>query len=174
MKKYYFRITKYNPENRNEMWHYNVDEWTAISDIKKYNVDWDEYKNIELAYIDIVVNLLKKFNYDSLEIFQLEKWIKWKEFDKMRIRGFWKKWKMLFKDVVNNWKIKLSLEEFSIFIRLLLREMLWWVISWDKIEIKVWYDYYLFLTTTDENVYEYLKNLKDNVLFIEELNNNND
>ncbi len=169
MKKYWFRITKYNPENRNELWHYIVDEWTAISDVEEYNIRWNEYKKVEFAYADFILRLLDKFNYKKLQIFSLVKIFKWREFSKLRIRWLWKEWKTLFKDIINERKKELSLNDISIYISFLLREMLWWFLIWEKIEIKTWYDYYMYVLTTDKNIYEYLKNVKDDILFIEEV-----
>lgn len=169
MKKYWFRITKYNPIYRNEVGHYTADEWTAISNIKKYNISWDEYRKVEQAYVDVITKLLTKFNYNELKVGGLEKSFQWKDFSKLRIRGLWKRWKILFKDIINERQEYLPLNEVSICMRLLLREMYWCFLYWNKIEVKTWYDYYMYVLTSDKNIAKYLKDIKDSILFVEQI-----
>jgi hypothetical protein len=50
-----YRITKYNPDKRNEKGHYKVEEWTSISDIgKEFNetkFTYQDYISMEDKYI---------------------------------------------------------------------------------------------------------------------------
>ena len=57
-----FRLTKYDPQHRNESGDYLVDEWTEFSDIgKAFNgivLTLDVYENIERNYIETACQLL--------------------------------------------------------------------------------------------------------------------
>ena len=70
-----FRITKYDPHNR-EKGKYQVDEWTSISDIgKKFAsgiLTYAQYKSIEQAYIECCIALLREANVLELSISELE------------------------------------------------------------------------------------------------------
>lgn len=169
MKKYCFRITKYNPQNRDSNWYYLLDEWTSIHDLGKYNISWTEYRNIESAYVDFVLNLLSHFKYSSLRLFWLEKDFNWGSFQDPLLKWLWSNSSFLFQKITNNKNLEYSIKEIWIIIQFFLREMIWWVLFWNKIEMKVWYDYYLYLMTTDEKIYNYLLSLENHVLFIEEL-----
>ncbi len=172
MNKYWFRITKYNPINRNELWHYMIDEWTSITNLSNYNVGWEEYKNTESYYVSFIISLLNNFGYEKLSIFALEKSFILSEFEPIRIKWFWKNWKILFKDIINKRKINLSLDEISLFIKFTLREMLWWILIWENIEIQFWYDYYMYILTSNINIVDYIKNSNYEWLYIEEVDLN--
>lgn len=172
MNKYWFRITKYNPINRNELWHYMIDEWTNITDLPNYNVSWEEYKNTESYYVSFIISLLNNFGYEKLNIFALEKSFIWNEFETIRIKWLWKNWKILFKDIINKRKINLSLDDISLFIKFTLREMLWWILIWENIEIQFWYDYYMYILTSNMNIVDYIKNSNYEWLYIEEVDLN--
>lgn len=45
-----FRVTKYNPENRNAAGEYLLDEWTEFSDVGK-RISLEEYERVENAYL---------------------------------------------------------------------------------------------------------------------------
>lgn len=49
-----FRITKYNPEFRDENGAYKLNDWTSVYDIEKEIVTAEEYLRIENKYIDFV------------------------------------------------------------------------------------------------------------------------
>jgi hypothetical protein len=70
MKKY--RITKYNPKNRNEEGHYLYDHWTDISDVGKTLegelVTQKEYFKIEQDYINAIIEILTESKQKYLRL----------------------------------------------------------------------------------------------------------
>ena len=67
-----YRITKYNPEKRNEFGHYtHSQEWTSFSEIGK-NVSLEEYLAVECAYIKSAIEFLQYSNVCSLRVSGLE------------------------------------------------------------------------------------------------------
>jgi hypothetical protein len=169
MKKYCIRISKYNPKYRNEVGDYILNEWSSISDIWEHNVDWNEYRKVEWAYVKFIVDLLKMFDCSHLEICGLENNFKWNEFEKFRISGMWIKSEELFQDIIIDGKRELNIEDINIFIKFLLREMLWWLLVSESIEIRVGYDFYMYILTSDESIEKYLLNNQTKSLFIESI-----
>lgn len=169
MKKYWFRISKYNPKYRDNVWEYKKDEWTSITDIWKHNIKWYKYKNTEDCYVKLIVNLLTYFKFEKLNIFWLQWNFLWQEFENIRIKWLWKEWRNLYLDIKENGRRDLSVKDMNIYIVFLLREMLWSYVIWNKIEIHVWYDYYMYILTTNELMAEYLGNLKNDFLYIERI-----
>jgi len=164
-----FRVTKYNPKNRNEYWHYLINEWTSISDIWS-TLTKQEYYRIENNYSNFIINLLGKFDYNFFYVLWIEKHFFWKELNKTKKKFIWKESKVLFKKLKKGWKYKINLKEIEKLIKMFLREIIWWILIWKQIEIKIWYDYYMYILTTDEKISKYLENIKDDVLFIEKIN----
>ena len=74
--RYKYRITKYDPKNRNEDGHYHVNEWTAMSDIGKNfsgNVlTKEEYLSVENNYLFALEAFLAEGNVACLNISSLE------------------------------------------------------------------------------------------------------
>ena len=67
-----YRVTKYNPDNRNELGHYlDLSEWTEFSDVGK-SVTLDEYEVIESAYINSALDLITNSKTVGLTIESLE------------------------------------------------------------------------------------------------------
>jgi hypothetical protein len=71
-----FRITKYNPANRDEAGRYLKNEWTSISDIgctlDGSTLTLKEYLSMEDDYVAIVKNILVCMNFDALQVVELE------------------------------------------------------------------------------------------------------
>src|ERR1700722_7430336 len=72
---YHYRVTKYNPQNRDRQGRYLVDEWISYSDIGKYPdiMAFDQYLEIETKYVEAVIQFMKCNNTNSLEITYMEK-----------------------------------------------------------------------------------------------------
>lgn len=88
-----WRITKYNPENRNEMGHYLIDEWTAYSDIGKNingkRLTYAEYLTVENAYINAISLFMDCNNVTELSVFREELWCLLRSANTMTVRfGF--------------------------------------------------------------------------------------
>ena len=50
-----FRVTKYDPKNRNEAGHYLMDEWTCFSEVGD-SVSLEEYERVEEAYLQSAID----------------------------------------------------------------------------------------------------------------------
>ena len=136
-----YRITKYNPDNRDENGSYKVDEWTSISDIgKEFNgigFTYDDYISIEEKYISSIREFcnyfdLKEFEIKNLEWYDRDKWSKYS----LHLKG-------LFKELPN--KKTISIDELVDLSRLILREYVWCDLESDDKGIHFGYDYYMYL-----------------------------
>ncbi|MEK4523363.1 hypothetical protein MKX96_17170 [Psychrobacillus sp. FSL W7-1493] len=72
-----WRVTKYNPEFRDENGYYTLrEEWTCPSEMGKTingnEFTLNEYLQVEAAYIDSVIKFIEETSIDSLRILQLE------------------------------------------------------------------------------------------------------
>ena len=71
-----YRVTKYNPDNRNSLGDYLIDEWTSFSDIgKKYEgkiFTMSDYIKTENNYIKAINNFMKCTSTVELKIVDLE------------------------------------------------------------------------------------------------------
>lgn len=66
-----FRITKYNPLDRDKSGAYQLDEWTEFSDVGEM-VSLEEYESVESNYINALNMLLQQNNVHTLTITDLE------------------------------------------------------------------------------------------------------
>lgn len=72
-----WRVTKYNPDFRDENGYYTlIEEWTCPSDIGKVFNEHEftmlEYLQAETAYIDSVIKFIEESGIDSLRVIQLQ------------------------------------------------------------------------------------------------------
>ena len=137
-----YRITKYNPEFRDENGFYKKDEWTSISDIgKKFNkiiLTKEEYKKTENNYIDAIYEILREKDIKKLKVYDLE-------INKKNLSELLADEKDIIKEI-NNDKY-LALKKSEKIIRLVLREMLWCKFCSELKDIKIefGYDYYMYV-----------------------------
>lgn len=67
-----YRVTKYNPNKRNNLGHYqDQNEWTEFSDVGK-SVSKEEYLSVEKSYIDSAIDFVASNDIKSLKIIELE------------------------------------------------------------------------------------------------------
>ena len=82
--RYKFQVTKYNPKNRNALGHYQLDEWTSISDIGKpfsgQLLTKQEYCRVESAYLFAIESFMVEAGVSSLLISGLEQYFKQHKF----------------------------------------------------------------------------------------------
>lgn len=137
-----YRITKYNPEFRDENGFYKKDEWTSISDIgKKFNkiiLTKEEYKKTENNYIDAIYEILREKDIKKLKLYDLE-------INKKNLSELSSDEKDIIKEI-NNDKY-LDFKKSEKIIRLVLREMLWCKFCSELKDIKIefGYDYYMYV-----------------------------
>ena len=72
-----YRITKYDPLNRNEQGHYLYDHWTEFSDIGKTLegeiVTIEKYLEVEADYINAIIDILKENQIKYLRVVGYDK-----------------------------------------------------------------------------------------------------
>jgi len=125
---YKYRITKYDPKNRNENGAYLLDDWTAISDIGKVFsgkcLTKKEYENVENNYLFAIESFLTEASIEHLTINSLEQG---SEFD-----------------FVNGQTV--NLKETLEIAKLSLREEIWCKLSINQnMYIHFGYDYYMYI-----------------------------
>ena len=152
-----YRITKYNPEKRNEQGHFLDDfEWTSISDIDKSeynNLTFDEYEKIESAYVDAIKSIMQDNNLEFLNIDSLELYDKKQAFKKKEHTGRLKNITVDFDTEVKTLKngLQLGISEIEKIIRLILRETMWMLLVNNDFEVRFGYDYYMYVKTVNIN-----------------------
>ncbi|MEH7073792.1 DUF7683 domain-containing protein [Neobacillus drentensis] len=77
--KYQWRVTKYNPDFRDENGAYTLtEEWTCPSELGKIlngrEFTLDEYLQVEAAYVNAVINFIEESGFDSLRVLMLSQW----------------------------------------------------------------------------------------------------
>ncbi len=139
---YWFQITKYNPKYRNELGHYLKDEWTDFSDIGKKHANdiltYDEYIEVENAYVKAILNFMNCLNLDSVRVSGLEK-RKLLE----NSENYSKSMIEIYKKIKD--KQFLDRQLLDQVIRLILRTDLWCKLQSKDLEVHFGYDYYMYI-----------------------------
>ncbi len=167
-----YRITKYNPDKRNDQGHYlDNSEWTAISDIGKpayNNVTFEEYEKIESAYVNAIKLILQDNNIDHLVIDSFLRHDKKEDFEKYIDTGRMRNMKLDFDKEIKTLKngVKLNIDQIDKIIRLILRETVDLTLVNNEFEVSFGYDYYMYVKTNHIK-FETVKKIHDNGLFVE-------
>lgn len=134
------RVTKYNPDNRDERGAYKVDEWTSISDIgREFNgtkFTYQDYILIEDKYISSIREFCNYFGIDELEIKNLE----------VHEPQTWDNNSLRLKEHYGRLRTKklVSKQDIEVISRLILREYLWCDLVHGDRGIHFGYDYYMY------------------------------
>ncbi len=138
----YYRITKYNPEFRDEKGRYILDEWTSVSDIGKAfsgNIlSEKEYLKIESSYIKAIYLLFEEnnvsaLNIKSLEIYEGDETIPLKPEEREIISK-----------ITDNMTVNIT--DAEIIAKSVLRELMWCKLcARTDFEIEFGYDYYMYV-----------------------------
>jgi hypothetical protein len=143
---YNWRITKYDPKNRNLNGSYLKKEWTSYSDIGKIfennQFTVEDYLKIENAYIDAIIFFMECMNIHKLKVVDLENHNIVNEND------------LFSEDMIKVYKsLKngqlLTKEKVKIVSRLILRELLWCKLESQDMYIHFGYDYYMYIGSKD-------------------------
>lgn len=132
---YSWRITKYNPENRDEKGTYlNLEEWTCFSEVGT-QVSEEEYLRIELNYINAITTIMKEMNLDIIQLSGLEIWSA--EVSNKKMTRF----------LAEIWVGKsITIQEVTELAKLTLRNEIWCKLSYeDKFFVHFGYDYYMYI-----------------------------
>ncbi|MDR1688736.1 MAG: hypothetical protein LBS21_09030, partial [Clostridiales bacterium] len=142
----WWRITKYNPENRNTKGVYLGDDWTSFNDVVKSSnnsiLSFSQYLAVENLYVNTVKEFMKSVNLEQLLIDDLEKKFippndKYLITSIIDVNSFYIQLK-------NGMSLKCVALEVT--IRLILREFIWAKLkSTMNLEVHFGYDYYMYI-----------------------------
>jgi hypothetical protein len=158
-----YRVTKYNPKNRNSEGHYQLDEWTCPSDIggvfNGVEFKSDEYFDIESKYIKSAIKLIESCSLNHLRVVSLYtnyieeyfvdadyQWLLEEEFKVIK----------LFEDK------PLNISEIETVLKMILRNFMGCSLEVDgKFKLHFGYDYYMYvsLPSIDEDTISYIESM---------------
>jgi len=144
---HYWRITKYNPQYRDEKGRYLMNEWTSYSDIGKRFSDkiltMSTYITVESSYINVVTSMMNELVLSSFTIVELEKG----EYDEKAYESN-DVYKTLY-DKLKEGK-KIFIDEIGMVLRLILRETIWGKLVNNNAFVHFGYDYYMYVGAQTE------------------------
>jgi len=160
-------ITKYNPKFRNNLGHFEKEEWTSISDINKiYNgklFTFEDYLKAENLYVKSIILALSFFKSKSIKITHIYKLDKKEDFKKHNSLGLYNTYIS-----IKNGNIIKDEKTIDDLIRLRLREHIGelelTIDSKSRSEILFGFDYYMYLNT-NKDVTSLLKQISSTGLF---------
>ena len=167
-----YRITKYNPDKRNEQGHYlDNSEWTAINDIGKpeyNNVTYEEYEKTESAYVDAIKSIMQDNTLDFLKVDSLELHDTQQDFITYEKTGRLKNISVDFNKEIKTLKngLQLGITEIDKITRLILRETVWMLFVNNDFEVRFGYDYYMYIRTANLKQ-STIQKIKSTGLFVE-------
>ena len=159
---YYYRITKYNPNFRDEKGRYVKNDWSCFSDVGKTFEDGaltlDGYESVEVLYIEAILSFVKCMNIPYLECKDVEK--------DDEIEAVSKDESFVYKQVKNNSKV--NLKNLPVLLKLILRNYLWCrLVYGEQMFVHFGYDYYMYVGVA-EGCEKVIKQIEASGLFVEE------
>ncbi len=157
-----WRVTKYNPQFRNNRGHYLKDEWVSyweigdVFDGKK--LTYDEYMISENSYIEAILSFMDCCNLQNLRMFSLEKY-------KL------KKMKDISDSMIHCWNNAyegklLNKKEIRDISRLILRSYFWCRLKSEDMYVHFGDDYYMFIGSK-RSCCDVIKKIEESGLFVE-------
>jgi len=142
-----YRVTKYDPKNRNKEGHYMYDHWTELGDVGKTLegelVTPDAYLKVEEDYVKAVIDILNVSNQTHLRLIG---------FDEKLFKGFLKENKKewfhdaSFENIVLSEDLKIGINDIPTIIRLNLRNYLHATLEIkDRYYVHFGYDFYMYV-----------------------------
>lgn len=158
---FWLRITKYNPQFRNEKGPYMKDEWTSYSEIGNAFdgkiVTFQDYIKIEDAYVYAVTSFMHCLHISELKVVDLEH--KFNRFDKNYSEQMIKTLKAL----KSNQIISGSIADI---IRLILRENTWCKLEGIGLAVDFGHEYYMYIGS-EKKCEDQIKAIEKKGLFVE-------
>ena len=144
---HFYRISKYNPKNRNINGNYKPVDWTSFSDIGKIFLEkkltFQEYKRVEDLYIEFILLAMMETNTVYLEVNDLEKYG-----SKSDILNLSSKSRILYEKFDNN--LLVDVDSIPILLQLQLRDLIWIKLSSENLKIHFGYDYYMYIISKEK------------------------
>lgn len=164
-----FSITKYNPIFRNELGHYQRDEWTAFSDIGLvFNgevLHYGDYKNTEDLYVEAFFLTMSFFKSHKIKVLHIFKLAEKEDFELYNAELYGTYKAVQKKDIIDDYLlieklIRLRLRELVVELEILIDEN-------SKSKILFGFDYYMYLQTiTNEDLLLLKSKLQSIGLFV--------
>ncbi|HLB94041.1 MAG TPA: hypothetical protein VJJ81_02235 [Candidatus Babeliales bacterium] len=162
---FYWRITKYNPKNRDINGSYLLDEWTCYSQVDTITngklLTYAEYLVTENAYVKAINLFMICNDLKELQVAYLEKyWELDQDFNlNLAMIELFKRMKI---------RRKLSMDEVEIMARLVLRRKLWCKLGNENtMFVHFGYDYYMYIGSAKKCV-KTIRQIQQSGLFVEE------
>lgn len=159
-----YRITKYDPENRNRYGIYEKNEWTSYSDIGKVfdekKLSFETYIAVENAYICAVKKILCEMKKKYIILEELEK-----NTYPQRDDRFDDDMCEAFSTLGNNREIMVS--DLEPYLRLILREVIWGKLIQKDLYVHFGYDYCMYFGTPAV-IKDSIIDIEENGLYLEE------
>ena len=161
-----WRITKYNPNFRDENGHYTlIEDWTCPSEIGKTingnEFTLDDYFQVEAAYIDSAIKFIEESGIDLLRILQLECHI----LEEDRTSLLYEK---EFEELVLKEDLVINKNEIRLICKMVLRNFLWCKLyRKDHFFIHFGWDYYMYIGS-NVNCVSAIEFAENNGLFVEQ------
>lgn len=137
-----YRITKYDPKNRNSKGHYTKDEWISVSDIgntyEGKELSLSDYLMVEDKYSDAVEGIMTETKVAALEIKEFEK----HDFSSIN-NGDSDKHRRMYDSLEEGMTI--IRDDIALVIKLILRENVWAKLVSPELEVHFGYDYYMYV-----------------------------
>ena len=162
---HYWRVTKYDPKNRNEQGHYLKDEWTAVSDVGTVydgiEFTFNAYLLAENAYVDAISRIMCGNNLESLTMKRLQKhsYGQYADFPEPESRKY-------FRSLKTN--TNLLMHDVMRITRFILREMMWCKLVDEHMFVHFAGDYYMFIGSENELKNE-INAIRESGLFVEDM-----
>jgi len=136
-----YRVTKYNPANRDNEGRYFLDEWTEYCDIgKKFNkkrFTYNEYVIVEEKYIKTIVSLMNFLGVKYIS-FKRGRRVLLEE-DSLATKDM----KKIYNSIKREFKV--YIEDIPDLVKLILRGYIWGVIKNEKMEVHFGNDFYMYI-----------------------------
>ena len=163
---YYWRVTKYDPKNRNERGHYQKDEWISVGDIGTVydgvEFTFDAYLLAENAYVDAIIRIMRGNNTESLTVKRLQKnhrYVNYADFPEIELRKYVRELKT---------NTIMPMHDIMKIARLVLRERIWCKLESEHMFVHFGDDYYMFIGSENELKNE-ISAIRENGLFVEDM-----
>lgn len=160
-----WRITKYNPQYRDENGFYQKDDWTSISDVgKAYKgavLTFDTYIRYENAYVDAIIQIMNANSTESLQVETLEKnsYFHCADLPGLQLR--------LCYDSLRE-DLLLSTRDIQLVSRLALRNIIWCKLYGKQMFVHFGYDYYMYIGSKNRAASE-VSAIEKAGLFVEDM-----
>lgn len=160
---YSYRITKYDPKNRNQLGHYQKEDWIGVDDVGRKFFEkiltLEEYLKVEEAYAQSLIIIMDFLKLESLAL---------KKFSKLQLSHP----ELLSRELLDTYNNsfnneQINKEKVTLLTKLLLREEVVGIFQSSKMFVRFDCDYYMFVGTSKKLSNGTREKIKSMGLFVE-------